>query len=78
VQENKNMSEFPSALDVEFLSDDDLMDKITEIITVIEAKKSAQEDDQDEQEILEELEAEHVRRQLQSPKNMALLDDPEE
>ncbi|MBA3868752.1 MAG: hypothetical protein ABI970_14775 [Chloroflexota bacterium] len=73
------MSEFPSALDVEFLSDEDLMDKITEIITVIEAKKSAQEDDQDEQEILEELEAEHVRRQLLLPKNnVALLDDLDE
>lgn len=73
------MSEFPSALDVEFLSDDDLMEKITEIITVIEAKKSAQEDDQDEQEILEELEAEHVRRQLLLPtNNVALLDDPED
>ena len=73
------MSEFPSALDVEFLSDDDLMDKIAEVITVIEEKKSIQEDDQDEQEILEELEAEHVRRQLQSPKNnLALLDDSEE
>ena len=73
------MSEFPSALDVEFLSDDDLMEKITEIITEIEAKKSAQEDDQDEQEILEELEAEHVRRQLLSPKNnLSLLDDLDE
>ena len=73
------MSEFPSALDVEFLSDDDLMEKITEIITVIEEKKSIQEDDQDEQEILEELEAEHVRRQLLSPKNnLSLLDDLDE
>lgn len=73
------MTEFPSALDVEFLSDDDLMEKITEIITVIEAKKNAQEDDQDEQEILEELEAEHVRRQLLAPKNnLSLLDDLDE
>ena len=72
------MTEFPSALDVEFLSDDELMDKIAEVITVIEEKKSIQEDDQDEQDILEELEAEHVRRQLQAPKNTALLDDLED
>ena len=69
------MTEIPSALDMEFLSDAELMDKIAEVITLIEEKKSAQEDDSDEQDYLEELEAEHVRRQLQTPKNMALLDD---
>ncbi len=58
------MTEFPSALDLEFLSDNDLSDKIAEIITIIDEKKSTQEDDRDEQEFLEELEAEQVRRQM--------------
>ena len=71
------MTEIPSALDMEFLSDAELMDKIAEVITVIEEKKSAQEDDSDEQDYLEELEAEHIRRQLKAPKNAAFFEDPE-
>ena len=77
------MTEYPSALDLELLSDGELMDKIAEVITVIDQKKGVPEDDRDEQELLEELEAEQVRRQ-QKPSAKALgfenlyLDDEDE
>jgi hypothetical protein len=76
------MVEFPSALDLEFLSDSELMDKIAEVITVIEQKKTMQEDDQDEQDFLEELETEQIRRQQKpSTKGIGLesiLEDDED
>jgi len=76
------MTEFPSALDLEFLSDSELMDKIAEVMTVIDQKKGIQEDDRDEQELLEELEAEQVRRQQRPARGLGLeslyLDDEDE
>ena len=76
------MTEFPLALDLEFLSDSELMDKIAEVMTVIDQKKGIQEDDRDEQELLEELEAEQVRRQQRPARGLGLeslyLDDEDE
>ena len=76
------MTEFPSALDLEYLSDSELMDKIAEVMTVIDQKKGIQEDDRDEQELLEELEAEQVRRQQRPARGLGLeslyLDDEDE
>ena len=66
------MTEFPSALDLEFLSDSELLDKIAEVMTVIDQKKGIQEDDSDEQELLEELESEQVRRQQRPSKGLGL------
>jgi hypothetical protein len=56
------MIELPFGLEIEFLSDSELMDKITEVLEIIKMKKSMQDDDQDEQELYEELETERIRR----------------
>ena len=60
------MIELPFGVEIEFLSDSELMDKITEVLEVIKMKKSMQDDDQDEQELYEELETERIRRQGKS------------
>jgi len=63
------MIELPFGLEIEFLSDSELMDKITEVLEVINMKKSMQDDDQDEQELYEELETERIRRQSKPSAN---------
>jgi len=56
--------ELPFGLEIEFLSDNELIDKITEVLQVIEVKKRTHDDDRDEQELYQELETERLRRQV--------------
>ena len=57
------MTEFPSALDLEFLSDSELLHKISKVISIIKVKQTTQDDDRDEQDFYQELETERARRQ---------------
>jgi hypothetical protein len=63
------MVELPFGLEVEFLSDNELMDNITRVLQVIKMKKSTQDDDRDERELYQELETERIRRQSIASKN---------
>jgi hypothetical protein len=63
------MTEYPSALELEFLSDSELLHKLSEVIGIIKVKQNTQDDDRDEQDFYQELEAERVRRQLPSAHN---------
>jgi hypothetical protein len=57
------MVHFPSVLELELLSDRELMDKQIDVLQVLNEKAGIHEDASDEQEFYEALKTERLRRQ---------------